>query len=318
MSMNLLITGGCGYVGSVLTEYLSKKNYNITIIDNQWFGNHIKEKENIRIIKEDIRNINKIDINNVDTVIHLANIANDPGVELNPGLSWEVNVLATKQLADKAMNIGVEQFIYASSGSVYGIKDEEKVTEDLSTNPISIYNKTKIIAEKVLMSYADKFQVHNIRPATVCGISPRMRLDVSVNMLTMQALLNQEINVFGGSQTRPNIHIQDMVKVYEHFLVNKNLSSGPYNAGFENISILDIAKSIQKMIPSKISIKNSNDPRSYRQDSQKLLDTGFLQGHNINNAIDEIIKSFNSGLLQDKEEYYTVKWMKKLNLDKER
>ena len=186
--MKLLITGGCGYVGTVLTEYLATKDYDITIIDNQWFGNHVKQADNIKIIKDDIRNILNINLEPVNAIIHLANIANDPGVELNPGLSWEVNVLATKQLADRAIDLGVKQFIYASSGSVYGIKNELNVTEDLSTNPISIYNKTKIIAEKVLMSYQDQFQVHNIRPATVCGFSPRMRLDVSVNMLTMQAL----------------------------------------------------------------------------------------------------------------------------------
>lgn len=314
----LLLTGGCGYVGSVLTEYLSKKDYDITIIDNQWFGNHIKETKNVKIIKDDIRNILNINLDPTDTIIHLANIANDPGVELNPGLSWEVNVLATKQLADRAIDLGVKQFIYASSGSVYGIKDELNVTEELSTNPISIYNKTKIIAEKVLMSYQDKFQVHNIRPATVCGISPRMRLDVSVNTLTMQALTKKEINVLGGSQTRPNIHILDMVRVYEHFLENRGIESGPYNAGFENISILDIAKNVQKLITTKISIKESNDPRSYRQDSTKLRNTGFIPEHDITDAINQIKKSFEDGFLKDKEEYYTVKWMKKLQLDKKK
>tara|TARA_Y100000816_G_C26101068_1_gene583524 strand:+ start:695 stop:1645 length:951 start_codon:yes stop_codon:yes gene_type:complete len=312
----ILLTGGCGYVGTVLTEYLAKKSYDITIIDNQWFGNHVKQRNNVKIIKDDIRNILNINLEPINTIIHLANIANDPGVELNPGLSWEVNVLATKQLADRAIDLGVKQFIYASSGSVYGIKDELKVTENLSTNPISIYNKTKIIAEKVLMSYRDQFQVHNIRPATVCGISPRMRLDVSVNMLTMQALTKNEINVLGGSQTRPNIHILDMVRVYEHFLENIGIESGAYNAGFENISILDIAKTVQKLIETKISIKESNDPRSYRQDSTKLIKTGFIPEHDITEAISEIKKNFEDGNLRDKEEYYTVKWMKKLKLDK--
>ena len=143
----------------------------------------------------------------------MANIANDPAVDLNPNLSWEVNVLAGQQLADRAIRNDVKQFIFASSGSVYGIKDEEKVTEDLKLVPISVYNKTKMIAERVFMSYQNEMQIHCIRPATVCGLSPRMRLDVSVNMLTYQALKNKKITVFGGKQTRPNIHIKDMANV---------------------------------------------------------------------------------------------------------
>ena len=153
----------------------------------------------------------------MDVILHLAN-TNDPGVELNPTLSWEVNVLAGQQLADRAVRAGVKQFIYASSGSVYGVKEEPQVTEDLPLVPISVYNKTKMVAERVLLSYQDAFRVHCVRPATVCGWSSRMRLDVSVNMLTLQALKNGRITVFGGQQTRPNIHIQDMVRVYQHFL----------------------------------------------------------------------------------------------------
>ena len=210
----------------------------------------------------------------------------------------------------------VKQFIYASSGSVYGIKDEQEVTENLSLVPISVYNKTKMISERVLLSYKDSIRVHCIRPATVCGWSPRMRLDVSVNMLTFQALKNKKMTVFVGDQTRPNIHINDMIEVYNHFLTNPEINNGCYNAGFENISILDIAKTVQKLIETKISIKESNDPRSYRQDSTKLIKTGFIPEHDITEAISEIKKNFEDGNLRDKEEYYTVKWMKKLKLDK--
>ena len=225
----------------------------------------------------DVRDIEKIPFEDVDTIIHLANIANDPSVEMNPTLSWEVNVLATQQLADKAKKNKVQNFIYASSGSVYGIKEEEKVTEDLDLVPISVYNKTKMVAERVLLSYKDDFNIHCIRPATVCGWSPRMRLDVSVNMFTWQALRNNEMTVYGGNQVRPNIHIKDMVNVYKHFLENPRIESGCYNAGFENISIIDIANLIEKKLQgTKISISESNDPRSYRQDSQKLLNTGNI------------------------------------------
>jgi nucleoside-diphosphate-sugar epimerase len=246
--------------------------------------------------------------------LHLANIANDPGVELNPTLSWEVNVLAAQQLADRAVRHGVKQFVFASSGSVYGIKDEPHVTEDLTLVPISVYNKTKMVAERVLLSYANQMNVYNIRPATVCGYSPRMRLDVSVNMLTMQALKNKVMTVFGGLQTRPNIHIQDMVNVYRHILANPQLPSGAYNAGFENITILDIAQKVADKLGAEIKITESNDPRSYRQNSDKLLATGFVPLYSVSDAIDEVISKYQSGELVDNDQCYTVKWMNHLNL----
>ena len=193
---------------------------------------------------------------NVDVIIHLANIANDPAVELNPTLSWEVNVLAGQQLIEKAQRNNVSHFIFASSGSVYGVKDEPKVTEDLELVPISVYNKTKMVAERVFLSYKDKMKVHCIRPATVCGFSPRMRLDVSVNMFTYQALKNKKMTVFGGDQTRPNIHIKDIANVYKHFIENPDIPSGCYNAGFENITIKEIAEMVSEVIPSEIRLLN--------------------------------------------------------------
>ena len=314
--MRILITGGCGYVGTILTEKLLQEDLNVTVVDTQWFGNYLIKHKNLLNIKDDIRNIEINFLKNFDVVIHLANIANDPSVDLNPTLSWEVNVLAMHQLADYSVRAGVKQFIYASSGSVYGIKEEPNVTEDLILVPISVYNKTKMVAERVLLSYKDEMSVHCIRPATVCGWSPRMRLDVSVNMLTMQALKNKKITVFGGDQTRPNIHIKDLVSVYAHFLENPKIESGCYNAGFENISILDIANTINSIIPSEIIISESNDPRSYRQDSSKLLKTGYQQKFYVKDAITEIIEKYDQGLLEDKPNFYTVNWMKKLNLNK--
>ena len=314
--MKILITGGCGYKGSVLIPKLLDDGHEIINVDTQWFGNHLKESLNLRNLNVDVRDTNSIPLQGIDTVIHLANIANDPAVELNPTLSWEVNVLAGQQLIDKAVRKGVRHFIFASSGSVYGIKEEEKVTEELPLVPISVYNKTKMIAERVFLSYKDKLKVHCIRPATVCGLSPRMRLDVSVNMLTFQALTNKRITVFGGSQTRPNIHINDMANVYRHLLEHPEIDSGCFNAGFENISILEIAKLVKKHIDAEIIVTESNDPRSYRQDSSKLLNTGFKKKYCIENAITEIKNSFLKGELQNNDKYYTVKWMKKLNLDK--
>lgn len=312
--MKILITGACGFVGTVLTEKLLEDGHVVTALDNQWFGNHLKPNPRLTIIKLDTRNVEDIPLIGVHTVIHLANIANDPGVELNPTLSWEVNVLATQQLADRASRAGVEHFIFASSGSVYGIKDDPQVTEELTLVPISAYNKTKMVAERVLLSYADSMKVHCIRPATVCGYSPRMRLDVSVNMLTMQALKNGKMTVFGGEQTRPNIHINDMIGVYRHFLAKPEIASGCFNAGFENISILDIAKLVQSKLPSEIFVTQTNDLRSYRQNSDKLLATGFEQKFNVSNAIDDVIEKYRSGGFIDNDQCYTVRWMKQLNL----
>jgi len=314
--MNILITGASGYVGSSLTPFLLKKGHKVKAVDTQWFGKNLIDHPNLEIRKSDIRDLDKTYFESIESVIHLANIANDPGVELNPNLSWEINVLATQKLADLSIKAGVEQFIYASSGSVYGVKDEPEVTEDLELIPISVYNKTKMVSERVMLSYKESMKVHNIRPATVCGWSPRMRLDVSVNMLTFQALKNKKITVFGGNQVRPNIHIQDMIRVYSHFLENKNrIDSGNFNAGFENISILQIAKMINSLIPSEIVITESNDPRSYRQNSDKLLSTGFVNDFSVNDAIEEITDKYKKGKIQDKDEFYTVKTMKKLNLN---
>jgi len=312
--MNILITGGCGYVGSALTQTLLASGHKIKVIDTQWFGNPLQNHINLNIIKGDIRDIEDIDLEGIETILHLANIANDPAVDLNPTLSWEVNVLAAHQLAEKAIRNGVKHFVYASSGSVYGVKEDLQVTEDLTLVPISVYNKTKMVAERVLLSYKDRMQVHCVRPATVCGMSPRMRLDVSVNMLTFQALKNNKITVFGGDQTRPNIHIKDMVRVYEHFLQNPNITSGFYNAGFENISILDIANMVKEKLGAEIIVSESNDPRSYRQNSDKLIETGFKPKYDVNIAISEIIEAFNTGILKETDQCYTVKSMKKLNL----
>lgn len=312
--MNILLTGGCGYVGSVLANSLLDSGHSLRVFDTTWFGNHLSPRKNLEIIVGDMRELPSTLTNDIECIVHLANIANDPSVELNPALSWEVNVLGTQQLAELAIRSGVKQFIYASSGSVYGIKDEEQVTEDLTLVPISTYNKTKMVAERVALSYQNSMRVHCIRPATVCGCSPRMRLDVSVNMLTFQALENGRITVFGGDQTRPNIHVKDMVRVYEHFIEHPLLDNGSYNAGFENISILEIAERVCAKVDAEVEVSASNDPRSYRQNSDKLLATGFQPRYSVNDAMDDLITLYQSGGLEDLDEYYTVKWMKTLSL----
>jgi len=316
MTRNILLTGGCGYVGSVLADALSIQGYFIRIVDSQWFGNfHNNPSKNIQILKKRVDEITDVDLESIDTVIHLANIANDPGVELNPTLSWEINTLHLTELLQKCKSSKVETFINASSGSVYGIKEQEKVTEDLELLPISTYNKTKMVAERICLSYSNDFRIVNVRPATVCGLSPRMRFDVVVNMFVLQAFKDGRIEVLGGNQIRPNIHIDDMVSVYLHLLNKGRDITGNLNAGFENISVLEIARLVSQSIPCEIIIKESNDPRSYRQDSTKLLTTGFSPKKNVKMAIKEISEKLQSGELVDNLRWHTVAMMKELKLD---
>ena len=310
--MKILLTGGCGYIGTNLTNILLNQGHQVTVVDIMWFGNYLNSHKNLSVIQGDIRDIDKIPMDGIDTIIHLANIANDPTSDLNSKLTWEVNVLASKFLIEKAIACRGRQFIYASSGSVYGVKDEPEVTEDLPLLPISDYNKSKMISERVLMSYKDKITLQIIRPATVCGYSPRMRLDLSVNMLTMQALTKGKITVFGGQQTRPNIHMNDMIGVYLHFLELGEKARGIYNAGSENISILDIANKVTEHIPTGVEIFESNDPRSYRQNSDKLLGTGFSPEYGVANGIKEVIEAYNVGRLKDEDRYYNIRAMEQL------
>lgn len=308
--MKILVTGGCGYKGHVLIPKLLAAGHAVIAFDTQWFGNYLTPHPKLQVVKGDVCQIDTIPLDGVDCIIHLSSIANDPCGDLNPKLTWEVSALATMQLADKAKRLGIKHFIYASSGSVYGIKEEEQVTEELELKPISEYNKTKMVAERVLLSYQDDMAVQIIRPATVCGYSPRMRLDVSVNMLTVQALSKGKITVFGGKQVRPNIHIDDITDLYV-YLVNHPEITGVYNAGFENISILDIAQMVTKYIPVEIVVTESNDPRSYRVNSDKLLATGFKPKKCVDDAVREIIEHYKQGSIKDEERFYNLKWMQR-------
>jgi len=307
---NVLVTGATGYKGSVLIPKLLKKGYKVTAFDTQWFGNFLPEHNNLTVIKGDVINTNSIPLGGIDAIIHLASIANDPCGDLDPKLTWETSALATMQLADRAKREGIKHFVYASSGSVYGVKEEENVTEELSLEPISEYNKTKMVSERVLLSYSDDMVVQIVRPATVCGLSPRQRLDVAVNMLTMQALKNGKITVFGGDQARPNIHIDDITDLYLFLLENPQVT-GVYNAGFENITVGEIAEIIKEKIDAEVIVTPSNDPRSYRVNSDKLLATGFKPKKNVRIAIEEMIEAFKQDKLIDSDQWYNLKWMQK-------
>ena len=310
----ILILGGCGYVGSKLIPHLLEKKYLIYNIDIEWFGKNLKNHKNLKHHKGDIRNFNFKKIPKVDSIIHLANIANDPSVELNQSLSWEVNVLSTIKIMNYCLSKKIKHLVYASSGSVYGFKKEKKVTENLDLVPISIYNKTKMVNERLLSSYSKKIKIHIIRPATVCGLSNRLRLDLSVNLLTYSGLKNK-LQIFGGDQIRPNIHIDDLVNLYEHFLINKQkIKPGIYNAGFENLSIKQIALKIQKKLGCKILKKKIFDVRSYRLDSSKLIKTNFYPKKKVNDAINEIIENFKTIKKKHSVNNYNIKKMKKLNI----
>ncbi len=309
--MNLLVTGACGYKGSVLVPKLLAAGHRVTAFDIQWFGNELPAHDRLTVIAGDVRDVHAVPLEDVDAIIHLASVANDPCGDLDPRLTWEISALASMRLADQAVRKGVRQFIYASSGSVYGVKDEPEVTEDLEPEPLTEYNKTKMVAERVLLSYADQMAVQIVRPATVCGVSPRMRLDVSVNMLTMQALTNGRITVFGGDQVRPNIHIDDITDLYV-FLLERPGITGVFNAGFENVSIREIAERVARSIPAEILITPSNDPRSYRQNSDKLRQAGFTPRKTIDDAIREIVVAYQRGDLKDIDRWHNLKWMQRM------
>ena len=311
--MKILVTGACGYKGTILVPKLLAQGHEVVAFDTQWFGNFLPEHENLTNIKGDVNITESIPLDGIDAIIHLASIANDPTGDLNPKLTWETSCLATMRLIDAAYRKGIKRFIYASSGSVYGVKEEEQVTEDLELLPITEYNKTKMVAERVLLSYKDDMVVQIVRPATVCGLSPRMRLDVSVNLLTMAALTKGKITVFGGDQVRPNIHIQDITNVYL-FLLDNPQHTGIFNAGFENISIREIAERVANKLEVPIEITPSDDPRSYRVNSDRLLATGFKPQYTVSDAIDEITVAFQRGELKDEPHFHNLKWMMQNNL----
>jgi nucleoside-diphosphate-sugar epimerase len=312
--MALLVTGGCGYVGTRLAEaLLARTDHDVTVLDTAWFGNYLEAQPGLTVQVGDIRRIDDMDLSPFDTIFHLAGIANDPSAELNPYASWEVNVLATMRLADRAARQGVRQFIYPSSGAVYGVRSEPRITEDLDLMPISDYNKTKMVAERVILSYADRMVATILRPATVCGYSPRMRLDLTVNLLTMQALTKGRMTVFGGRQVRPNIHIDDLVDLYL-FAFERRLA-GVFNAAFENLTVLEIAHLIASRVDADVTIQPEHaDPRSYRLCSDRLLATGFAPRKSVAIAVDELADAYRDGRLVESPNWHTVSWMKQHNL----
>ena len=305
----ILITGGAGYVGTELTKSLLLKGHSVQVVDTFWFGDNLKDHPNLTKIKTDIREFDlPSNLKKPDTIIHLASIANDPSADLSPELSWEIGCLGTLKVINWAISNNIENFLLASSGSVYGVSDEPKVTEEIPLVPISIYNKVKMIKERIVLSYSDKIRVVILRPATVAGVSDRQRLDLAVNALTFSALDKGEITVFGGDQIRPHVHMKDLISAYEFFIDNSY--DGIYNVGFENISIKDLGQQLSKITGAPVKVMQSNDPRSYRLNSDKLLGLGFTPKFKVVDAIADVMSAYKSGKLVDNPIHYNVNWLK--------
>ncbi len=295
----ILIIGGGGYIGTELCNYLSDKKFKVICLDIFWFGNKLNKK--VKIIKNDIRNLKSSYFKNIDVVINLAYLANDPLCEINARDTWEIGPLSLYQMLEFSIKNKVKKFIFASSGCVYGVKKEKKVTEKLSLEPMTDYNKSKMICEKIIQSYEKKIKTVILRPATVMGFSKRLRLDIVLNLFSYQAFYKKKISVFGGGQIRPLIHLKDMVRVYEHF-INKNFI-GTYNTGFENVSVKKIADIVKNIIPCKVESIKTHDPRTYRMDSTKLIKTGFKPLFNSVDAAKELKNEFEKGFKPKKENW---------------
>jgi nucleoside-diphosphate-sugar epimerase len=322
---NILVIGGGGYVGTHLTTQLIQKNYVVTVFDLFIYGNFLVKHKNLNVIKGDIRDLSLLKkiIRNFDCIIHLACISNDPSFDLNPELGKSINFDPFEDLVKISKENGIERFIYASSSSVYGVKSENDVDEKFSLEPLTDYSKYKALCEDILLRYNDKnFTCCIVRPATVCGYSKRQRLDLVVNILTNLAYNSGEVSIYGGSQLRPNININDMSNAYI-FLLNqsKQLISGEiFNIGFENYSVNTICGLVTKNIKKKVNIKylKSEDNRSYHISSKKIQNKlGFKNFYSIEDAIIELINAFENKLLHDplnNEIYFNIKKMKSLNL----
>jgi nucleoside-diphosphate-sugar epimerase len=322
----IFITGAGGYVGSALTDYLLKKNFYVTAYDLFIYGKNVFDKNpNLNIIEGDIRN-KKLFENSVkrhDILIHLACISNDPSFELNPVLGESINLDAFEPLVEISKSQGIRRFIYASSSSVYGIKSDPNVNEEMTLEPLTDYSRFKADCEEILFRHGNKkFETVVIRPATVCGYSKRQRLDVIVNILTNLAYHKREITIFGGEQLRPNIHINDMIRAYELLIESsgEKINGEIFNAGWENKSVKEIALIVKKIIGEDVRLIESktDDNRSYHISSEKIKKhLNFRTKFTIEDAVKDLKKAFEEETLKNplnNDLYFNIKRMNNIKL----
>lgn len=322
----ILITGGAGYVGSMLIPSLLSKGYEVIVYDLYMYGDVFKDITNPKLIqiKADLRDKEKLveASKSVDAIIHLACISNDPSFELNPELGKSVNFDAFLNVIDAVKINNVKRLVYASTSSVYGVKKERNVVEETICEPLTDYSKYKVECEKILQNLKEDLNWVIVRPATVCGYAPRLRLDVVVNVLTIHALINKKIKVFGGEQLRPNINIKDMVLVYEMLLEapNDKIYHQTFNAGYQNLTVSEIANLVKKICGPDIDLEvvPTDDNRSYHINSDKIARIlGFKPRFTVELAVQSLVDAFNSGLIKDglnNPMYHNIKRMKEINL----
>jgi len=325
----VLVTGGAGYVGAVLVPKLLDKGYGVKVLDLYIYGEHVLDavgdNPGLEQIKGDIRDRPLLErvIPGCDAVIHLACISNDPSFELDPALGRSINYDAFIDLVGISKKSGVHRFIYASSSSVYGIKEEENVTEDLSLQPLTDYSKYKALCEDVLLREREPgFVTLILRPATVCGYSPRLRLDLTVNILTNHAVNNKKITVFGGQQMRPNIHIEDVTDLYVKALEwpGEAIDGKVLNAGYENYRVMEIAEMIRGVVGKDVEIVTTptDDHRSYHISSEKIKrELGFVPQRTIEDAVRDLVAAFQAGKIPNPMtdiRYYNIKTMQAVSL----
>jgi nucleoside-diphosphate-sugar epimerase len=328
----VLVTGGAGYKGCVLTPKLLQQGYQVVVYDLMLFGSGgLPKHRNLTVVKADIRDTEAYTaaVKGCDAVIHMACMSNDPSYELDPSLSKTINYDCFEPLVIASKQAGVRRFIYVSSSSVYGVSDAREVTEDHPLVPLTDYSKYKGLCEMVLFKHrSPEFICVILRPATVCGYSPRMRFDLTVNILTNHAVNRGTITVFGGAQKRPNIHIEDVTDLYVKMLEYPELSIAgkTFNVGYQNDTVshlAGVAKTIvEREFPAKapihIETTSTNDNRSYHVSSRRIYDElGYQPQRTIEDAVRDLCEVFKAGKFQDSmtnPEYINVRTVKALGL----